>query len=139
MESISPSKTPFITATDDNVDDGPTSPFHAMDDEDGILVKANDSDISMPAKNIDEEAEKGILMVKLSDSSKLAEVNQEQIDALYDDDNNSINSTLKVHQGSADFDYDDIKRGKLNLERHNYGCPIFSTNKYIDSYFAQNN
>ena len=117
METVSPSKAPFITIADNNVDDGPTSPFHAMDDDDGILVKANNSDISMPAKNIDEEAEKGILMMNLSGSSKLDEANQDQIDALDDDDNNSINSTLKVHQGSADFDYDDIKRGKLNLQR----------------------
>ncbi len=122
MDSTSPSKTPFLTGggVGNSVDDGPSSPFHAMEDGGegggGMLVKSNPSDFSLPTTDINDnnhegEAGQGILMVRVSDSSK---DDEEQINAFYDDDN-STNSTLKVFQGSAEFEYDDIKRGKYTI------------------------
>jgi hypothetical protein len=99
MNSISPGKTPFITVGQDEADTdcGPSSPFHAMGEEEGKfnMVKASPSDFSMPDQT---KAEDGILMVQMSNSS----VHQ-------DDDDNSTHSTLKVFQGTADFDYDMTK------------------------------
>lgn len=116
MDNINSNNSPFIKVDATNIVDVSSSPFHAMeDDNDMILVKSNPSDFSIPpAKN--KAAVDGIMMVSMTGNPNLdEEIDQDQVEASYSDDNNSINSTLKVHQGSADFDYD-MKRGKIVLK-----------------------
>mmetsp|Transcript_14509 Transcript_14509/g.17649 ORF Transcript_14509/g.17649 Transcript_14509/m.17649 type:complete len:605 (-) Transcript_14509:41-1855(-) len=116
MDDRSPSKIPFITAgtgQNDDAMEGPSSPFHAMLEEGEtctMMVKANPSDFSMPNVG-DEDANDGILVARTGNvGTGIPSIDLQNSQESGDDDgdNNSTNSTystLKVHQGSADFDY----------------------------------
>lgn len=137
MEELSsPSRKPFITIGYDNHnydddsdfrhDEGPTSPYHsAMEDGGMIMVEASPSDFSMPPPPADTTEQQqldnggdvgdatGIMMIHISSSSGLeasvgAQFNYDN-NMDKDDDDDSAYSTLKVHQGSADFDLEFTK------------------------------
>ena len=109
MSNLSPSQKPFITLNQDDLNDGPSSPFHAMDEGeiDSMMVKASPSDFSIPSEKPFVE---GILMVDMGDGKKNTTGTQEEED---NEDNDSTISSLKVFQGTADFDYE-MKGGKVN-------------------------
>jgi len=102
-DSPSQNKTPFINKgnEDDNQSGEPTSPFHSMDDR-----EMNSSVFIIPKERNDED---GIMMVQMSDSAIQDLESNKNNDG--DDDDDSTYSTLKVHQGSADFDYE-LRSGK---------------------------
>lgn len=102
MSNLSPSQKPFITLNQDDLNDGPSSPFHAMDEGeiDSMMVKASPSDFSIPSEKPFVE---GILMVDMGDGKKNTTGTQEEED---NEDNDSTISSLKVFQGTADFDYE---------------------------------
>lgn len=108
MDNTSPSKKPFIiVGQDDLLSDEPSSPFHAMEEEgDSMMVKANPSDFSLPDQEEQVEAKDGILLVRMSNSSTRSAALEVEKGSTEDDDNSSTYSTLKVFEGSADFDYD---------------------------------
>ncbi len=114
MSRSSPSKIPFLKTggIDDDVQDGPSSPFHAMDGDELMMVKASPSDFSIPDE---QQGEGGILMVEMGNKKTTGvlelPIGLEADENGHDDDNDSTYSTLKVHQGSADFDYD-IRSGE---------------------------
>ena len=103
------SKQPFITMGQFNdVPQGPSSPFHAMEEGgDDMIVNTDSSDVNVPTQ----ENNEGILMVQMTDSSEMGVQKGTVDDDDDDDDNNSTYSTLKVFQGTADFDYE-INKGK---------------------------
>ena len=113
MDNTSPSKKPFIiVGQDDLLSDEPSSPFHAMEEEgDSMMVKANPSDFSLPDQEEQVEAKDGILLVRMSNSSTRSAALEVEKGSTEDDDNSSTYSTLKVFEGSADFDYD-MQAGK---------------------------
>lgn len=96
----------------DDLNDGPSSPFHAMEEEeiDSMMVKASPSDFSIPSEK---QFEEGILMVDMNNSKENTREALKELQEIDDnEDNDSIISSLKVFQGTADFDYE-MNGGKV--------------------------
>ena len=100
-DSPSQNKTPFINKGNEDDNGEPISPFHSMDDR-----EMNSSIFISPKEGNDED---GIMMVQMSGSAIQDLESNKNND--YDDDDDSTYSTLKIHQGTADFDYE-IRSGK---------------------------